>query len=143
MRHLHLRQTYNILLQKHKLIQYIQSPIPNQHLYNKNPEDILGFEVENSLLKDKKIQGYISKVFKNSKGDIFAQVDWDDGENTIEVVNDFNKESQISIDLICQDCGKIIKHEIDISSHLNCKGFPKTILPPTPVSYTHLTLPTN
>ena len=112
-------------------IDALRLPVSN-FANNKNPEDILGFEVENSLLKDKKIQGYISKVFKNSKGDIFAQVDWDDGENTIEVVNDFNKESQISIDLICQDCGKIIKNEIDISSHLNCKGFPKTILPPTP-----------
>ena len=111
-------------------IDALRLPVSN-FANNKNPEDILGFEVENSLLKDKKIKGYISKVFKNCKGDIFAQVDWDDGENTIEVVNDFDKESQISIDLICQDCGKTIKHEIDINSHLNCKGFAKPILPPT------------
>ncbi|HOV21771.1 MAG TPA: site-specific DNA-methyltransferase [bacterium] len=102
----------------------------NNFVNNKNPEDILGFEVENSLLKDKKIKGYISKVFKNSRGDILAQVNWDDRKNTIEIVNDFNKESQISIGLICEDCGRTMKHEIDINSHLNCKGFPKPILPP-------------
>jgi len=102
----------------------------NNFVNNKNPEDILGFEVENSLLKDKKIKGYISKVFKNSRGDILAQVNWDDGKNTIEIVNDFNKESQISIDLICEDCGRTIKHEIDINSHPNCKKFPKPVLPP-------------
>lgn len=96
---------------------------------NKNPEDILGFEVENSLLRHKKAKGYISKVFRNSKGDIFAQVEWDGGKDTIEIVNDFDKESQISIDLICPDCGKTIKHEIDINSHINCKGFPKPIMP--------------
>lgn len=112
-------------------IDALRLPVSN-FANNKNPEDILGFEVENSLLKDKKIKGYISKVFKNSKDDIFAQVDWNDGENTLEIVQGFDKESQISIDLICQDCGKPIKHEIDIDSHLNCKGFAKPILPPTP-----------
>jgi len=104
----------------------------NNFANNKNPEDILGFEVENSLVKDKKIKGYISKLFKNSKGDIFAQVDWDDGENTIELVNDFNKESQTPINLICHDCGKSIKHEIEINNHLNCKGFPKPVLSSPP-----------
>jgi DNA modification methylase len=110
-------------------IDALRLPVSN-FANNKKPEDILGFEVENSLLKDKKIKGYISKVFKNSKANIFAQVDWNNGENTVEIVNDFDKESQISINLICQDCGKTIKHEIDINSHLNCKGFPKPILPP-------------
>jgi DNA modification methylase len=112
-------------------IDALRLPVSN-FANNKNPEDILGFEVKNSLLRDKKTKGYISKVFTNSKGSIFAQVEWDNGENTIEVVNDFDKESQISIDLICRDCGKTIKHEIDISSHLNCKGFPEPILPPKP-----------
>lgn len=73
-------------------IDALRLPVTN-FVKNKNPEDILGFEVENSLLKDKKVRGYISKVFKNSKGDIFAQVDWREGKSTIEIVNDFNKES--------------------------------------------------
>lgn len=110
-------------------IDVLRLPVSN-FSNNKNPEDIIGYEVENSLLKDKKIKGYISRVFKNSKGEMFAQVDWNDGKNTLEILNDFDKESQISIDLICQDCGKTVKHEIDLNSHLNCKGFPKPLLPP-------------
>jgi DNA modification methylase len=97
---------------------------------NKNPEDILFFEVKNSLLKDRKLKGRVSKVFKNSKNNIFAQVDWEDGKTTIEVVQDFDKESQIPVELTCTDCGGIIRTEIDIDNHLNCEGFPKPILPP-------------
>jgi len=103
---------------------------PKNFMNNKNPEDILGLEVRNSLLKDKKLKGRISKVFKNSKGNIFAQVDWEDGRSTVEVVQDFDKESQIPVDLICSDCGRIIRTEIDIDNHLKCERFPKPILPP-------------
>jgi DNA modification methylase len=97
---------------------------------NKKPEEILGLEVRNSLLKNNKLKGYVSKVFKNSQGNIFAQVDWEDGKSTIEIVQDFDKESQIPVELICPDCKKIIKIEIDIENHRNCKSFPKPILPP-------------
>jgi len=102
------------------------------YLNNKNPEDLLGLEVKNSLLKGKKIIGYVSSIFKNSEGNIFAKVDWEDGKNTVEIVQDFDKESQISIDLICPDCAGIIKNELDIDDHLNCNGFLKPILPPAP-----------
>lgn len=98
----------------------------------KKPDEILGFDVENSLLKDKKIRGYISKIFKDSQGGLFAQVDWENERKTIEIVNDFSKESQISVDLMCKDCGKTIKNEIDISNHINCKKFSRPILPPIP-----------
>ncbi len=97
---------------------------------SKRPEEILGFEVENSFLRDKKIRGYVSKVFKSSRCNIFAQVDWEDGRKTMEEVNDFSKESQISVDLVCKDCGRIIKNEVDISNHINCEGFYRPILPP-------------
>ena len=103
----------------------------NSFTINKNPEDILGFEVENSLLKNGKVKGRIAKVFKNSKSDdIFAQVTWENGKTTIEFVQSFDKESQLSVELVCYDCGKTIKHEIDINNHLACKGFPEPILPP-------------
>ena len=105
--------------------------IPTKNFVNnKKPEDISGLRVENSLLKGKKMKGFISKIFKNSQGNIFAQVNWDDGKNTIEIVNDFDRESQIPVDLFCPDCGKIVKNEVDIDKHINCKGFPEPILPP-------------
>jgi len=118
---------YNYYLSLDKL----RLPVSN-FTNNKSPEDILNFDVENSLLKDSKSKGHVFKVFKSPKGDIFAQVAWENGKTTIEVVNDFDKESQLPVELVCQDCGKTIKHEIDINNHYGCKGFPKPILPPKP-----------
>ncbi len=97
---------------------------------NKKPEDILGFEVENSLSKNNKINGIVSKVFKGSQGTIFVQVDWRNNKSTIEILNDFCNESQLAINLVCPDCGNAIKHEIDLNEHDRCKGFPKPSLPP-------------
>jgi len=96
------------------------------------PQDIVGFRAENSILKDRKAKGCITEVFRNNDGDIFAQVEWDDKRKTIESVRNFDKESQIEIELFCQDCGRYIKHEIDINEHNNCKNFSKPILPPKP-----------
>jgi len=116
---------YNYYLSIDKL----RLPVSN-FTNNKSPEEILGFDVENSLLKHSKSKGYVSKVFKSPKGVIFAQVAWENGRSTIEVVQDFDKESQFSVELVCPDCGKIIRHEIDINNHISCKGFPVPILPP-------------
>ena len=102
----------------------------NNFTIDKNPEDILGYEVENPLLKGGKIRGRVLKVFKNSKGDIFAEVLWDNGKTTTEIVQDFNKESQLTIELLCEDCGRSIRHPLDINLHSECEGFPKPILPP-------------
>ncbi len=99
---------------------------------NKSPEDILGFEVENSLLKNGKIKGCVLKVFKTPNEDILAEVLWENNETTIEVVQGFNEESQLPVELVCQSCGKSIKYEIDINAHSACDGFPKPILPPEP-----------
>jgi len=63
---------YNYYLSLDKL----RLPV-NNFTISKNPEDILGFVVENSLLKSGKVKGRVTKVFKNSKGDIFAEVLWD------------------------------------------------------------------
>jgi DNA modification methylase len=115
---------YNYYLSLDKL----RLPVSN-FTNNKSPEDIVGFDVENSLLKDSKNKGYVLKVFKSPKDDIFAQVAWENGKTTIEIVQGFDKESQLSVELICRDCGKTIKHEIDINNHSNCKGFPEPILP--------------
>lgn len=95
---------------------------------NKKPEDILGFEVENSLLQDKIIKGQISKVFVNGRNNIFVQVEWEDKSKTIEVVQNFDKESQIQVELVCQECGKSIRSDLDVYAHNNCRGFPKPLL---------------
>ncbi len=116
---------YNYYLSLDKL----RIPVSN-FINNKNPEDILGLEVRNSLLKDKKIKGYVTKVFKTKEGDILAEVLWENGKKTIEIVQDFNKESQLPVELVCPSCGKSIKSEIDINAHSTCEGFPTPILPP-------------
>jgi DNA modification methylase len=102
---------------------------------NKQPEDILGLEVENSLFKNGDVKGIIKAVFRNNEGNILTQVNWEDGKQTIELVNDFDKESQIEINLVCQNCGKTINHEIDIDRHnqsLFCREGLKPKLPPPP-----------
>lgn len=95
----------------------------------KMPDEILGLEVENSLLRNRKKRGYISKIFKESRDTMLAQVDWEDEKKTIEIVNDFSKESQIPVGLVCEECEKTIKNEIDINNHISCKGFFRPILP--------------
>lgn len=97
---------------------------------NKNPEDIINLSVKNSLFKDRegKTRGKVEEVFKTKDGNILAQVKWINGERSLTLVNGFNKESQIKVDLICQTCGKKISNEIDTNKHINCKGFPKPIL---------------
>lgn len=112
-------------------IDELRLPISN-FVRNKKPEDILGYEVENSLLKNRKVKGKVNKVFSDTQGHIFVEVNWKNDKSSIEIVNNFEKESQIVINLICPDCGGIIKHEIDIDDHVNCKGFPKPILPSMP-----------
>jgi len=99
---------------------------------NKKPEEVLGFEVVNSLLRDRKVKGAVSKIFENALGNIFAQVEWEGNNRTVEIVNDFDKDSQNGVDLVCPECGKTIRREIDITDHANCKKFPRPILPPKP-----------
>jgi DNA modification methylase len=102
----------------------------NNGINIKSPEDILGYEVQNSLLKEDKIKGKVIKVFKTSNNHIIAEVLWENGKTTFEVVQDFDKESQLPIELVCPKCKKTIKSEIDVYTHNNCDGFPEPILPP-------------
>lgn len=95
---------------------------------NKEPEDILGFEVKNSLLKSKKSEGIVVKVYKNKNGNIISKVKWNDNSETFEIVQDFNKDSQNIVELVCKDCGGMIKNEFQLNEHLNCQGFPVPIL---------------
>ncbi|MFN7170884.1 MAG: site-specific DNA-methyltransferase [Candidatus Omnitrophota bacterium] len=118
---------YNYYLSLDKL----RLPISNLTI-DRNPEDILGLEVKNSLLKENKLKGQVINIFKNSKGDIFAEVLWENKKTTIELVQDFSEESQLPVELVCQGCKKIIKNEMDINAHYICKEFPKPILPPQP-----------
>lgn len=112
----------------------LRLPVRN-FLINKDPEDILGFDVVNSLSKGTNNVtqiGHISRVFRNTRGDILAQVDWENGKKTFEIVQDFDKESQIPIELICQDCRRTIIDSIDIGMHINCKNFPTPKILPKP-----------
>ncbi len=95
---------------------------------DKKPEDIIGFEVENSLFKNQKMKGRVLRVFVNNKHEIFAEVEWNDGNKTLEIVHDFNKESQISVGLICKECGRNIRNIFDVNTHNDCHGFPKPLL---------------
>ncbi|MCX7767145.1 MAG: site-specific DNA-methyltransferase, partial [Candidatus Sumerlaeia bacterium] len=97
---------------------------------NKKAEDILGLEVRDSLLKAGKIKGYVSKVYQGENGTIIAQINWEDQSSTFEVVQDFDKESQIEIELICEKCCRTIRHEIDLTVHRQCRSFPHPIMPP-------------
>ena len=104
--------------------------IPTSNFTNeKSPEEILGFEVRNTLLKAKKSEGIVSKVYQNKKGEILVKVKWDDDNETLEIVQDFNKDSQNTIELICQDCGGIIKNEFQLNEHSDCESFPIPLLP--------------
>jgi DNA modification methylase len=109
----------------------LRKPISNFTI-SKKPEDIIGLKVKNALFKDSKgkDEGKVEEVFKTVDRNILAQVKWTHGERSLILVNDFAKESQIKVDLICSSCGKKISNEIDLSQHINCNGFPKPILPP-------------
>jgi len=97
---------------------------------SRKPEDLLEMEVENSLLKNRKVKGKVSKVFKGTHENILAEVEWKDDGKTVGPVNDFDKESQVAIDLVCPGCGGVITHETEVNNHINCGGFPRPILPP-------------
>jgi len=99
---------------------------------DKEPSKLIGLYVENSLNKNANKKGEVTNIYKNNENNIIANVCWESGENTYEAVNDFNRESQIVINLECSDCGNIISKEIDIERHKSifCKGFYKPILPP-------------
>jgi DNA modification methylase len=105
---------------------------PTNFVTTKEPEDIIGLKVKNSLFKDKKgkIEGEVEGVFKTRDDSILAQVKWNNGDRSLILVNDFNKESQIKVDLICPSCEKKISNEIDINQHTDCNSFPEPILPP-------------
>ena len=112
-------------------IDELRKPI-NNFVINKKPQDLIGLKVKNSLFKDKKGKtwGEVEEVFKTKDGSILAQVKWINGERSLILVNEFDKESQIKVDLVCPSCGGKISNEIDLNQHTNCNGVPKPILPP-------------
>jgi len=97
----------------------------------KKAEELLGFQVEDPLNKSGKREGEVSRVFRNNEGRVIVKVSWKDGKETYEVVNDFNQESQLEVELECPDCKRIITQEIEIEKHrsLFCKGFLRPIMP--------------
>lgn len=110
----------------------------------RKPQDIIGLKVKNTLFRDKKgrVEGYVEKVYKTQEGSLLAQVKWTNGEESITLVNDFDKESQLKVNLKCEKCkymrriGKmrikdpVINNEIDLLNHVNCDEFPTPLLPP-------------
>lgn len=108
-------------------IDELRIPTPNDY---KLPEDIVGYKVVNSLAKQKEI-GEIVRVYKNRQGILFAEVLWNSGKTTLELVQELNGLSQQPVELICT-CGKKIKHEVDSILHYSCNGFPYPVLPEVP-----------
>jgi DNA modification methylase len=106
---------------------------PNTNfMIKRQPSDIVGLKVKNTLFKDKKgkTEGIVEEVFKTVDGNILAQVRWINGERSLILVNDFAKESQIKAELICPKCEGKISNELEIDRHVNCNEFPRPILPP-------------
>lgn len=97
----------------------------------KEPEEIIGLKVKNNLFKDKKgkTEGQVEKVFRTKDGNTLAEVNWKNGEKVLTLVNDFDKESQIEVSLVCEKYGKKVIHEIDLDNHTNCDGFLRPMLP--------------
>ncbi len=111
-------------------IDELRLPILNFSI-EKKIEDLLGLEVVNPMPKDKR-RGEVVKVYKNSRNNILVEVEWEDKKKTLEIVQHFNQESQIPVELLCQECGKSIKNIFDIHNHSDCRGFPKPILQSEP-----------
>lgn len=93
----------------------------------KKPEEIIGLEVKNSLNRDQKSSGFVSKLLKDKNKNLFAEVLWQDGKRALNIIQDFKDESQIFVPFLCDKCFKKIHNEIDVADHNNCDGFPKPI----------------
>lgn len=95
----------------------------------RRPEDIIGYEVRSSLTKKESKKGFISKIFKDGKNNLWAEIIWDDKNISINLIQDFSQESQLEVILLCEKCFKKIENEADVLNHYYCDGFPKPILP--------------
>lgn len=105
--------------------------IPSQDFdIDKKPDDLIGMEVRNSLIKEGLIKGVVKSAYKNKDGIILAEVIWENGRGSVEIVNDFKSESQIEVKLICQGCNGVISHYIELEGHSRCPGFPLPLLQP-------------
>jgi len=105
--------------------------IPAQNFNSqKKPEDLFGIKVRDSLLKDRNREGIVKEVHQNEESNIFVKVSWQDESEVIEMINDFVKESQIEIELFCQECRKKVRNQIEINKHQNCNNFLLPLLPP-------------
>jgi len=97
----------------------LRLPVSSNFTINKRPEDILGLAVRNTLFKDKKgkREGCVKKVYRTKDGDgcVLALVRWEDGEESLAIVNDFFEKSKIEIDLVYP--------------RGDCKEFPRPKLP--------------
>jgi len=108
--------------------------IPAQNFNSeKKPEDLLGMRVRDSLRKDSIVEGVMEVVHRDEEDNIIlAEVSWQDKSKTVEIVQNFNKESQIQLEMFCGKCKKKAKNEIEIIEHEDCNGFLLPILPSSP-----------
>lgn len=110
-------------------IDELRIPVPNKEK-ERNREELIGMEVRDSLQKDGKEKGVVKEIYKDEEGDIFVRVLWENGNKTIELVQDFSQESQLDVELLCQSCQERIKKYIEIERHKGCKDFPLPVFPP-------------
>ncbi|MCX8009614.1 MAG: site-specific DNA-methyltransferase, partial [Ignavibacteria bacterium] len=104
----------------------------DNYLDNKNIEEYIGYTVENSINKNKKLIGTIKNIHKDKHGNYFAEVTWDDGNTTFEIINDFSNVSKLEPTLICPNCNFELKNEFEIENHSYCNEFISVILPEKP-----------
>ncbi|MEJ5305351.1 MAG: DNA methyltransferase [Ignavibacteria bacterium] len=95
----------------------------------KNPSEYVGYPVENSIKKNQKLNGIIKNIYKDADGNFLAEILWENKEVSFELLNDFNQESKIEINLYCPKCGFQSKNEFDLEYHKNCDDFPIPSLP--------------
>lgn len=98
----------------------------------KNIEEYIGYTVENSLNKGEKLAGIIKSIYQDNASNYYAEILWDDGHSSFELMNNIGKESKIEVTLICPKCNKKFKNEFEIDNHKNCEEFPIPILPEKP-----------
>lgn len=95
----------------------------------RNLEDYIGYTVENSLSKNKKITGTVISIHKDNSNHYYAEVKWNDGNRSFELINQLHNESKLDVELICEKCNKQFKNEFELESHKNCDDFPIPLLP--------------
>ncbi|MFN4110870.1 MAG: DNA methyltransferase, partial [Ignavibacteria bacterium] len=101
----------------------------NNQEASKDIKEFIGYSVENSLSKNKKLTGYIKSIHKDSSEDFFAEILWNDGNSSFELINSFDIETKLEVNLVCPECNKKFQNEFELEDHKDCNEFPIPLLP--------------